>query len=842
MVCKLLEDLAVPMLVLILDDLHVADEGSIDLLARLLRQPPRGPVLFVLGYRDQQADAALRAAIDGSLPGVPIAHVHLGPLSEDEVGQILANQGIASWRRQIYEDSWGNPAYLRALISEQVTFPGRMAETGMEQVARSGNYAVFLGELDGVSEWARTVAEAAAVVGADFDAELVARMLDRPESEIFDAIGELISRDLIHPVARGPYFAFRHPVVHRAVYYGSELSVRVRLHVRADDILRERGAAAVLRAPHVEQWSSHGDLAAVDVFEEASSAVSGIRPVTAASWLAAALRLLPHQPRYEGRRAQLLLRLAKARGVAGDLRECRDLMHEVLRIMPCEPPGEHAKAVAFTAMVQRLLGAHPETAAMLRAEIEALGENDPAGRAALIFELAARELHGDGGWSECRRSAREALRLAEESGGRSRQLACHGLIAKASVSGGDMDAAAEHLERATAILDGMLDGDFTYSLDAVVWVGWSDALLERWDDALRHFGKAVEFAMRTGRQLALPHLLVGQVFALYNTGRLAESQAAAENAVYLAQQSGSPEQLISAYSMLAWTDVIMGRMDRGLESILVATDHIRGGIGGVGGVGGFEALALRMLAEAKLLAGDPEGCLALVPAVGGAELPATDACSRMAWYELLTRAELSLGRAEAAAKWAEAATSAATLLNQPGRNGLAMLSQAVALLATEPEAALPSAERAVSSLTAAGMTVDAYRARVILAKSLWHHGRYDDATREVKDAQLGLNQLGAVTLSQRARTERRRLAALASKAKLGVTGEPDRSAVGLTDRERQIAELVREGLTNRLIAKRLHISEKTVEMHLSKVFAKLGVANRAAVAVFVTREQSADVG
>ncbi|MBT2208101.1 hypothetical protein KLI87_08315 [Actinomadura sp. NEAU-AAG7] len=765
-----------------------------------------------------------------------MAHVHLRALSEGAVGQILASQGIASWRQQIYEDSWGNPGYLRALISEHLVFPGRVAETGMEPLARAGSYAVFLRELDGMSEWARTVAEAAAVVGADFDAELVARMLDRPESEIFDAIGDLMGRDLVRSVARGPYFAFRHPVVHRAVYYGSELSVRVRLHVRADEVLAERGAAAVVRAPHVEQWAGHGDLAAVDVLEEASQAVSGTQPVTAASWLSAAWRLLPHQPCHEARQTRLLLRLAKARGAAGELRECRDLMHEVLRVLPREPLGEHAKAVAFTATVQRLLGSHAETAALLRAEIETLGDNDPAGRAALMFELAARELHGGGGWSACSRVARQALRLAEECGSRSRQLACHGLLAKACVSGGMLEAAADHLGRATAILDGMLDGDFTYSLDAVVWVGWSDALLERWDDALRHFGKAVEFATRTGRQLALPHLLVGQVFALYNTGRLAEAQAAAENAVYLAQQSRSPDQMISAYSMLAWTDVIMGRMDRGLESILVATDHVRGE------VGGFEALALRMLAEAKLLAGDPEGCLTLLPAVGGAELPATDACSRMAWYELLTRAELALGRAEAATKWAEAATSAATLLDQQGRNGLAMLAQAEALLATEPEAALPSAERAVSSLTAAGMTVDAHRARVILAKSLWHHDRYDDATREVKDTQLALNQLGAVTLSQRARTERRRLAALASKAKIAIAGEPDGPDVGLTGRERQIAELVREGLTNRLIARRLHISEKTVEMHLSKVFAKLGVSNRAAVAAFVTRDQAADVG
>lgn len=823
----LLKDLAVPSLVLILDDLHGADRRSLDLLASLLRKPPAAPVLFLLGYRDQQASTVLRLAIDGASPRVVATQVHLGALSEGEVGEILGDQGMASWREQLYKESWGNPAYLKALIAERLALPGPAGVPGLDQGARSAHYATFLGEMAGVTPAVRAVADAAAVVGSDFDAELVAQMLDQPESVTLGAIGELISRDLVRPVARGPYFAFRHPVLRRAIYYGSELSRRVQLHARADAILRDRGLAATERAPHVEQWAKHGDLEAVDLLDAAAGAVTGNEPVTAASWLTTALRVLPRQPRFEERRARLLVRLAKARGAVGDLRECRDLMHEALRILPREPSAAHAKAVAFTAMVQRLLGTHAETDAMLLAELSALGDGDPVGRAALKFEIASREL-SSGDWGACRRWAHEALTLAEHSGDRSRQVACLGLLAKANVKGGDLETAAEHLAKATAMLDGMLDGDFAYSLDAVVWIGWCDALLERWDDALRHFDKAVEFATRAGRVLALPHLLVGQVFALYNRGRLAEAQAAAEHAVYLAQQSGSLEQLISAYSMLAWTDTIMGRMDRGMESSLVAAKQISGT------VGGFEALALRMLAEARLMTGDYEGCLALVSVVGGQNLPAADACSRVAWYELLTRAELGLGRIDAAAKWAQSATAAAAVLDQPGRSALALLARAQALLAEDPEAALSSAEAATAGLAAAGMAVDALRARVVLGAALWHHDRCDDAVRELKDAQLALEQLGAATLARHARRQRRRLAARISRTRqTGSAGE----VTVLTDRERQIAELVREGLTNRLIAKRLHISEKTVEMHLSNVFAKLGVSNRAAVAAFVAGDR-----
>ena len=57
----------------------------------------------------------------------------------------------------------------------------------------------------------------------------------------------------------------------------------------------------------------------------------------------------------------------------------------------------------------------------------------------------------------------------------------------------------------------------------------------------------------------------------------------------------------------------------------------------------------------------------------------------------------------------------------------------------------------------------------------------------------------------------------------------------LSDRELQIAELVCKGGTNRQIARALFLSEKTVETYLSRIFLKLGVSSRAAVASIVTQ-------
>jgi DNA-binding CsgD family transcriptional regulator len=64
---------------------------------------------------------------------------------------------------------------------------------------------------------------------------------------------------------------------------------------------------------------------------------------------------------------------------------------------------------------------------------------------------------------------------------------------------------------------------------------------------------------------------------------------------------------------------------------------------------------------------------------------------------------------------------------------------------------------------------------------------------------------------------------------------------GLTRREREVAELIADGLTNRQIAARLFVSERTVDTHVSRILAKLGCATRAQVAVIIASGAAADV-
>jgi DNA-binding NarL/FixJ family response regulator len=89
------------------------------------------------------------------------------------------------------------------------------------------------------------------------------------------------------------------------------------------------------------------------------------------------------------------------------------------------------------------------------------------------------------------------------------------------------------------------------------------------------------------------------------------------------------------------------------------------------------------------------------------------------------------------------------------------------------------------------------------------------------------SECGANLFHAKAVREERRLNARGPRRH---TGEP----ASLTRRELEIARLASTGLTNRQIAERLFVSPRTVEVHLSRVLAKLGVATRSAIATVLT--------
>jgi DNA-binding CsgD family transcriptional regulator len=111
------------------------------------------------------------------------------------------------------------------------------------------------------------------------------------------------------------------------------------------------------------------------------------------------------------------------------------------------------------------------------------------------------------------------------------------------------------------------------------------------------------------------------------------------------------------------------------------------------------------------------------------------------------------------------------------------------------------------------------RAHLLYGEWLRREGRRRGAREQLRTAHEGFTTIGATAFAQR------------TAAELRATGESPRkrtveTSTELTPQEAQIAGLVREGLSNPEIGARLFISPRTVEWHLSRIFAKLDITSR----------------
>jgi ATP/maltotriose-dependent transcriptional regulator MalT len=814
-------------LAVLLDDMNQADDTTIKLLAQLVRRMPKAPVLLVVAYRQRQAPVLLSAAVTDADTGSAVRRLPLGGLTVAEVDQLLGSRGSPSWRRSLHMASGGNPFYLLALARNGAG----TIESPADELSSIAQISLMR-EVESASRLAREVADAAAVAGEVFEPGILGDITGHDVPEVMLALDELVRLDLVRPVGNGQRFVFRHALILQAVYASISPGRRLSAHATAAKALRRRGASPAVLAYHVEPGGVPGDLEAVMVLQRAAAASAPHAPLTSAHWLRAALRLLPDNAQHIPRRVALLVRLAEALGRAGQLRASRDVMHEALRLLPRQATIRRARAVAFCVLIERLLCRRAEADAMLRAELETMPTDNHAVRASLLFELACSEL-ASGQHARCAEIAAEALNAARQSRHRMRSTdaATLGVLAIANAAMADTGAARVLLDEAATLLDSMLDGEFVRNIGAALWVVWGEVLLERWDDALRHLDRSISFAQRTGEALALPHLYVKQVLVLRAKGRLVEAKECAQDAVDLALAYDGGEQLASALTMLCWVDVHSGDFTEGVgNGSDAATDPLK-----LLPSDFSNTLANRMLAEARLAAGDASGCLDMVAVAGGPDLCAADLCARPAWCEIMVRAAIAVGRADEARTWADKAEAAAALLDLPGRTGLALLARAQVLAARKPDEALAKATASAAILESAGLVFDATRAHMVAALAMAALGRIDEASAGLRAAESAYERFGAQGMARQAMRERRRIAAQGPRRgrTIFVTGLDT-----LTRRERQVASLVSEGFTNKRIAQELFVTEKTIEMHLANVFAKLRVSSRAAVARLVGAESS----
>ncbi len=197
--------------VLILDDVHWADEYSIGLLDFLHTHPARAPVGVLFAYRPRQAPARLMAVTSRPTFRKAVLSMALRPLGRLDIGRLT---GCRTKVGEVYERSGGNPFYAQMYAQSAPEVAGRLTDEAGLRVG--GPLAhVILDELDRATPVAVVAAEAAAVTCDDVSVVSVAAAAAVTEAQAEAGVEELVWRDILR--REDAAVRFRHPLVRAAV-------------------------------------------------------------------------------------------------------------------------------------------------------------------------------------------------------------------------------------------------------------------------------------------------------------------------------------------------------------------------------------------------------------------------------------------------------------------------------------------------------------------------------------------------------------------------------------------------------------------------------------------------
>jgi DNA-binding NarL/FixJ family response regulator len=821
-------------LVLVLDDLHWADAGSVELLGALLRQPPAAAVLVALAVRPRQAPERVAATLERAQRTGTLLRVEVGALTPNEARELLGEAVDGAAATALYDESGGNPFYLQQLARSfalERTAGVPELSPGDLDVPRAVA-AALAEELALLSDGARCVLEGAAVAGDPFEPELAAAAAATCEASVLEALDELLKLDLVRETEVPRRFRFRHPIVRRAVYQSTPGGWQLGAHERSAETLTARGASAVERAHHVERSARQGDAAAVATLREAGDAAAQRAPASAATWFGHALRLLPDAAPAEAR-VELLLSRARALVATGQFADGHAALLESIALVPPASVALRVRLTTACAGVEHLLGRHEQAHARLASAKDSL--RNPASReaAALMIELAM-----DGffrmDYELMREWAERALSAARPLGDRPLTAAAVAVLAFASATGGATPEAEARRSEAAALIADLDDDELALRLDAVANLAGAELYLDRYQEAEAHAERAIAVGRATGQSefIPLPYSILGQAKLL--RGQLTEAAELLDNAVEGARLSGNVQALAGnlgnrSFAALAAGDIGLAlaaaeecvELTRGLDQSLVCAAGVA-------------------FAAALLETGDSgRAADSLIASSGGDELPLIPGVWRAKYLELLTRCWLALGRRSGAVRAAAAAQATAQALRL--RMAASMADRAAAAVDLDAGNSDRAAKRALAAAAVAdevGAPVEAALARTLAGRALAQAGQTERAVAELKHAASELHACGALRYRDAAERELRSLGRRIHRrtrpGKLDGTG-----VEALTERELQVARLVVDRRTNPEIAEALFLSPKTVETHMRNIFRKLDVSSRVAVARTVERADRA---
>jgi len=814
---------------LALDDVHWADPASRDVIAHLLRRF-RGPLLLALALR--HTPPTLVAPFEEAIRAGEGTRLDLGPLTAAEA-QTLMDPGLdGSMRAALYRESGGNPFYLEQLLRGRPRDWAPVSADAESTASWALPHAVVAAindELDRVETKTRLVLDAAAIVGESFEPELVASISERSVAFTLDALDRLLQADIIRATATPRRFRFRHPIVRRAVYDEIPPGWRLAAHARAATALIAGHAPANTCAHHVERSAMEGDERAAALLIDAARGAAPRAPLAAGRWLLAALRLMTAD-REPAQRLSLLIEASKALASGGAYDEALAALEEALDIVPGEQAEMRAGVTAKIAYVKRRSGRPFDSRPVLERALDSLAGREGTASSDLRLELALHSL-----WHEEFASllalAEHLLAVARDRGDLA-MIALSAALRSLASSEHSVASALAELGEAEEAFAALPDEQLAGRIYVSFYLGLAALRLERADDALRHTNRGLELGRLTGQGVTVTSWQAITSRAQLLRGQVTEAARLAHDAIDTARLLADDWRTVWALEADALAAFWAGETDRALASareMATRSERVHPFLSGAATV---------QLAGAEYAAGDVDSACSRL---GALDVEPTrrllDRHAAHGW-ELLIRSRLAIGQVETAREIAARASRRADAAGLPQRMATVRCGEAAALLASEePDRVSKLLAQAAGLADAAGNPVLSARAHALGGIALLAQGEHAGGIAELERAERTLFASGALREAAAAARELRRLGQRTPRRTRQTRQPPGLAA--LSRRENEIAAEVASGKTNREVATTLFLSEKTVGNHLSRIFEKLDVHSRAALATLVARETSA---
>lgn len=818
-------------LVIVLDDAHWADASALLLLRHLVREPGRDPVLFVACFREEEIppDAPVAAAL-AELAGGPEARcIRLGGLDRAELAQYLAaipgQPAGAALAAQLHDATGGNPFFAAELV-RLLRSEGRLALGGDQPLGLPrGVREVLHRRLDRLNAASRGALELASLVGASFGCEFLARASGAEPEQILALLDEAVQARLLEPMPGRPgWFRFPHALVREALSERLGAVDRLRKHRRIAETLereweRAPGEAASTMSRLASHWQQAGDGPRAVRYARmaASEADRQLGYEEAARLYRLALGQAVTGGLDAAGRCEVLLDLATAEYRCGNVRPAMEAFVQAADL--ARRSGRPGLLAAVPLIVQDI-GDLEVNASVLRAcdgVLAGADGLDDAVRARLLAQRAVA-LCESGRLDEALSDSERAIELAERSGGA-------GLLAAVlparhlALAGPDWTLGRLALADQALGLARLADPSGSAPIQELWARVWrTDVFWELGDiaSADAEIERLASLAHSLRNPLARWHLQRCQAVRALLAGRYEQAAALSQEAT----AGLPPENFIAQLLHLAFMFAVDA--DRG-ESAWIDAHR-----------GMFEAgpsmIVWSMLSWCLLSAGRRDEAQGYYEQARGSVRRVPRDARWMGTMAFLTDVSSQLDDRETAEFCYRqllpfedrfVASGGGSVICQ---GSVAFFLGMAAMTAGRFDASEDHLRRAIQRNTAAGARPWAARAELTMAELLRRQGRargqaLDLAQRAAHTA----TTLGMRVLRTRAQSVIDDITAAQGPALL-------------SRREREVAALIAQGLTNREIARTLFLAERTAENHVQHILTKLGFGSRAQIAAWAASE------